>query len=709
MSTQGPDSEHQDANTSSELKLLAEISLLLTGSKEFSEIMHTVLEKIGKHLNVNRVYIFEDTEDGIKTTNTYEWCKEGTTPQIQNLQNFAYTDISPWKETLIQDRKIMADDIATLPSNIRDILSPQQIQSILVLPIYEKDTYKGFLGFDDTEKHRVWRNIDIYLLEVISGIYSHVHRSYFTQLRLADALTNLRKKEEYLDLAVACAQVGIWDWNISTGKISLNDSWVEMLGYSLSEFTPLTIKVWESLCHPDDLIRSNELLKKHFARESDIYVCEVRMKHKNGHWAWILDQGKVSGRDENGNPVRMSGTHLDISKKKEEEEQSSIRIAELKKVNESMISLLSDIEEEKNKSLKLVYELEKFKMAVENVSDQIIITDPEGTILYANKSTERITGYSRSEVLGKKAGQLWRDSTPKEFFDQLWTTIKINKQEFFGELTNKNKNGVDYQAEIYITPVLDLGGNILYFVGMERDITRVKEIDRMKSEFISLASHQLRTPLTAVKWLTEMLMSEELGSMNEKQKLSISKIASSNERMINLVNSLLDISRLESGKFVLETTEVSIKDLALDVVEELKHALEIKKLHLSVQIEEGLPSIRVDKKFIRQVYMNLLSNASKYTHEDGEISISIKREGDTILSVVKDTGIGIPVSQQHRIYERFFRADNAVKKSAEGNGLGLYIIQLIVKRSGGTLSFVSEENKGTEFSFTLPISEPIVA
>jgi PAS domain S-box-containing protein len=364
---------------------------------------------------------------------------------------------------------------------------------------------------------------------------------------------------------------------------------------------------------------------------------------------------------------------------------------------------LSIVKKEKIQIERQTTQLKRLQLAVDNASDQIIITDIDGIILYANKAGEKITGYTLKEMIGTKAGVIWGKCMEKDYYVRLWKTIKTVKSTFTDEITNKHKNGKTYTAELHISPVSDESNKIQYFVGIERDISKAKEIDRMKTEFISLASHQLRTPLTAVKWFIEMLRHKDLGELTPKQDNAMKIIDESNQRMIALVNSLLNISRIDSGKLVLNISPVSLKMLIQEVIKQLQSQLVMKDQKIIFTAEENLQEVRCDQKMIREVYANIITNAIKYSPVKTEIHIKLYKKDNTIVSRISDQGYGIPKDQKERIFQKFFRADNAIQIDSDGNGLGLYFVKGIIEALKGNIGFESEEGIGTTFWFSLPI------
>ena len=397
----------------------------------------------------------------------------------------------------------------------------------------------------------------------------------------------------------------------------------------------------------------------------------------------------------------------DVNKKVEQQtEKINEQKEKLEKQQDSLINVLDEVQSAKTKAEELAGDLKKFQLAVDNASDQIVITDKEGIGIYANNALEKITGFKKEEVIGKKVGtkELWGGLMDKEYYEKMWKTIKTGKKILVDEVKNKRKSGEYYEAQVNISPILDpKTGEVLFFVGIERDITKAKEVDRMKTEFISLASHQLKTPLSAMKWFGEMLLNGDAGKLNKEQEEYTKNIYESNERMISLVNALLNISRIESGRIIIEPEETSLNELIeKEVLTSLKKKADEKKINLVISINKNLNKVMVDKKMIAEVYSNLISNAIKYTKEGGEINIFVSTKGDEIVNQISDNGYGIPKEEQDKVFSKFFRATNTSKLETDGSGLGLYLIKAIVESSGGKIWFESEENKGTTFWFTLP-------
>lgn len=347
--------------------------------------------------------------------------------------------------------------------------------------------------------------------------------------------------------------------------------------------------------------------------------------------------------------------------------------------------------------------LHNFRLAVDAASDHIVITDNDGIILYANRAAERITGYSIKEMLGKKAGgkELWGGHMGKEFYKKLWHTVKEKKQVFRGEVKNIRKDGEEYTASVSIAPVLDKRGDTEFFVGIERDITKEKEMEWVKTEFVSLASHQLRTPITAIGWNVEMLLEEDSQSLTARQKRFLEAIDRGRGIMLKLVNTLLNISRLELGVFEARPESVDIALAIRNCVSDAQELARDRNVSFRINVSNAIGEIMIDPTLFAIVLDNVITNAVKYSNPGGMVDIGATKKGGDLIINVRDEGIGIPKNQQSRVFEKSFRAENAKRNDSEGNGLGLYMARKIVERCGGSIRFSSRENQETVFTIVV--------
>ena len=327
-----------------------------------------------------------------------------------------------------------------------------------------------------------------------------------------------------------------------------------------------------------------------------------------------------------------------------------------------------------------------------------------------------ISGFMAKDVMGVKFDKKLKFVSKKNAKDDSKFIEMVKKAVITGEIKKIAKDIIliredNLKAEVAgnIAPLKDSCGKIIGCIFIFRDITSEQEIDRMKTEFISLASHQLRTPLTTIRWFIEELYSGELGKLNSEQKDYLKQVLESNSRMIKLVNDLLDISRLETSRLRIAPKPTDLAELIKSVLSEYLPVAKANNCKFKFKTPRvGFTKINIDPILIKQVLINLISNAVKYSFNNDRsgniITINLNKKRKDVVVTVKDNGIGIPEKFQSRIFQKFFRADNVHKLDTEGTGFGLYIAKLIIESSGGKIWFQSTERAGTTFYLTLPIT-----
>ncbi len=260
----------------------------------------------------------------------------------------------------------------------------------------------------------------------------------------------------------------------------------------------------------------------------------------------------------------------------------------------------------------------------------------------------------------------------------------------------------DPQAVVLIVLGLTAILFIMAFI-ITRSFERLAEASRMKSEFISVISHQLRTPLSNLKWAIEILMSGRLGRIEEQQTEYFRILKENISRMTELVSDLLTVSRIETATLLLEKKEVFLPDLIKNLILKFKPFAQASNIEIIFRPQENLPKVLTDISQIKSVMENLLDNAIRYIKNSGQVEVLLEKRGKNLYFEIKDNGVGIPKEDQKYIFQKFFRSGNVLKYQTQGSGLGLYISKAIIEKLGGKIGFQSKENKGSTFWFTLPI------
>lgn len=369
------------------------------------------------------------------------------------------------------------------------------------------------------------------------------------------------------------------------------------------------------------------------------------------------------------------------------------KLKELQESRKAILNILEDVEEEKKKAER---ERDKTLNLIRNMTDGILLFDNAGRLSLINPQAETFFKIKGEEAVGKSISELASLADFKAVFDLVGNEIK----KIFREEVQIKEGMVLEITTVPIAKENEKLGTLL----IAHDVSREKMVERIKTEFVSVAAHQLRTPLSAIKWTLKMFLDGDLGKITPEQAEFLKKAYQSNERMINLINDLLNVTRIEEGRYLYSLTPVQLEEVCLSVFSLFEEEIKRKGLKFSFQKPKTpLPEVRADKEKIKLVIQNLVENAVKYTLPGKKIVVKLGLKNGEVLFSIKDEGIGIPKDQQERIFTKFFRGANALKMETDGTGLGLFISKNIIEAHGGKIWFKSEENKGSTFYFTLPV------
>lgn len=461
--------------------------------------------------------------------------------------------------------------------------------------------------------------------------------------------------------------------------LEANPAFEQISGYKLDEIVGNSVEAFFKTDEVEVLIQ--ETNEKGFIKGKEMKFLVKEKKEIPVSISAILrksGEGEING---------YLFSFFDLSDVKKREEK-------LEKTQRALLNILEDVKEERERAEE---EKNRTLAIIQNFADGILIFDEDNRLLMVNPKAESFFKIEQEEILGKSFSEFIR-VPPLSFL----TSVFEDKIKPISRKEVKVRN--ELILEVTTTPILIEGktmGNLMIL----HDVTREKEIEKMKTEFVSVSAHQLRTPLSAIKWTLKMLLDGDLGELTKEQKEFVRKTYESNERMINLVNDLLNVTRIEEGRYLYHLVSVDFVSIVESLIKNYEEEAKRKDIDIYFQKPEKLAKVKVDVEKITLAVQNLLENAIKYTLPGGIVVVAIEEKKKEVEFSIKDTGVGIPKDQQHRIFTKFFRGTNAIKLETEGSGLGLFIAKNIIESHGGRIWFKSEEGKGTTFYFTLPLEE----
>ncbi len=481
-----------------------------------------------------------------------------------------------------------------------------------------------------------------------------------------------------------------------------------IVGFLFSLWSSIAITFYFRLYHPEELFFSFKLLYFYFF-SSFLFITTgfILGKINDLKKFYTFSLEKEIKKLQKENEKKLEELKVKEKMASEGEKLAKEKMKELENARVALMSLLEDVNEEREKAERRAKELEKAKVALmslledideerrkalavfENFTDGLLLLNEEGKILMAN-SVFKENFYINQKIIRKKINIFFENELLKEAAKKILKNGKIKK--VYREEFNAGKK----TYEITTVPLKNIGWLLIF-----HDITREKFLDQMKSQFVSISAHQLRTPLSAIKWALALLREENVPF--EEKKEIIEKLSESTERMIKLVNDLLNVSRIEEGRFLYKPKKEDLREIVKAIFDQEKEIAQKKNITFNLFLPKEFCFSLVDKEKISLAVQNLIENAIHYTPPGGKVEVFLEKKEKELIFQVKDTGIGIPEEEQKRIFEKFFRGSNALKIETSGSGLGLFITKNIIEAHKGKIWFESKAGKGTTFYFSLPL------
>ena len=351
---------------------------------------------------------------------------------------------------------------------------------------------------------------------------------------------------------------------------------------------------------------------------------------------------------------------------------------------------LQDVANEKSKTLTII----------NHMADGVLVTDQNGCIVLNNPAVTRMLELEEESPLGKHLSEWTGNKDLTQMLEKVLSMVSSQDRGISQELALGDPPKNFFVA--HSAPIRSEQGEVFGSVTIFNDVTWLKELDQMKSEFVNMVSHELRSPLSSIRQKLSLIVDGLTGEINEEQKQIVSRVQHRIDGLIGMISSLLDLSRIEAGRLVQQKERIALSEIIDEVVELMDQEVEKKGLKFEVTIDAQLFPVHADRQSMETVITNLLSNAVKYNREGGRVSISARNRGEFVEVKVADTGVGISEENLPRIFDKFYRIRSEYTRKVIGSGMGLPLVKAIVEAHFGTISVESESGEGTTFTVLLP-------
>lgn len=490
-----------------------------------------------------------------------------------------------------------------------------------------------------------------------------------TRNALQRALREASIARDRLNDALEGSLLAVFDWDMVGGSsVRLSPTWPVMLGGEALE-TRLTAGELFALVHPDDVQKVRDAVVDTLKGTVQRYDIVHRVRRLDGTYAWVHSRGKVTGRDSRGRATRFAGTNADISARVIAEERLKERELQLRQLIDTMPAA-------------------------------IVVFGTDEHILFHNRAYLELTGLSAEAVNGRRMKEVVGDGMYGQIERHLRAALEGRTARFEQQVTDPSGRAVD--LEVVYMPLRDAQGRVTAAITVRFDITRLKDLDRMKDGFIAVASHELRTPLTSMRGSLGLLQGGVAGDLSEEARGLVGIAMQNCERLVRLVNDLLGLEKITAGHGGFRIALLDWPAVLAQAIDSSRGFVESYGVVFELDRPPGL-RVRGDEDRLIQVLSNLLFNAAKFSPRGSVVTVSARPLVDSwVRTSVRDHGPGIPEHFRARIFQRFAQADMGEDRRSEGSGLGLAISREIVERLGGRIGFDDAQGGGTVFWFDLP-------
>lgn len=568
---------------------------------------------------------------------------------------------------------ILSDEIFYIPNTLEDsrfannplVSGDPNIRFYAGAPLHSPEGERiGTLCIID-EQPRQFSNTELSLLRDMADCAE----AEFNRTGLLKAAQKMRDQEQRIHALLDTIVDGIIVID-GQGRIqTLNPAAVSLFGYSSEEVEGQNIKM---------------LMPEPYAAEHDGYLHNYLT---TGHKKVIGIGREVTGKRKNGTTFPME-----------------LAVSEMEVNGERMFTgIVRDITERKRAEIELQTSENRIRALFDTIVDGIVVIDAKGRVQTVNPAAVALFGYSPEELHSQNIKMLMPEPYAAEHDGYLHNYLTTGNKKVIGigrEVTGRRKDGTTFPMELAVSE-MEVNGERM-FTGIVRDITERKKVEQMKTEFISTVSHELRTPLTSISGALALVLGNVTGELPEKARLMLDMAARNSERLTLLINDILDLEKIEAGRLDFDFRIVDLVDLARRALEDNEGYARKHQVRLVLDNSVKQASVLADEHRLLQVFSNLISNAVKFSPENGVVEVSVVTHGSGFRTAVRDYGAGIPQEFHRQIFQRFAQADSSDSREKGGTGLGLSITKAIVERHDGEVSYETEAGVGTVFHFDIP-------